>query len=61
LHKKYCEGSAPILIRLEISIQENVKICFSFWETFSPGPPLGLFLWTPLGDFCPRGPVARPP
>jgi len=27
--------------------------CFSFWETSSPDPLLGLRLWIPLGDFRP--------
>jgi len=36
----------------ENSVSQMLK-CFSFWEAKSARLPIGVFPWTPLGDFHP--------
>jgi len=39
----------------------NFTFCFTFWGDLLPRPLSELCLWTPLGDFRPPDPLARPP
>jgi len=55
--QKYCPSSAPVFMKFNNFVRENVKICTLF-SHFASG--YWFCPWTKLGDFCPPDALAPP-